>query len=73
LYQNQNIKYELIAKEKTIKPYSTPFVTRFVDALKFGWDIIVEFSLFLVNIWSIILVGVLIFFGVKYFRKNRIP
>ena len=68
LYQNQSIKYEVIAKEKTIKPYSTPFGTRFVDALKSGWTIIVEFFLFLVNIWSIILIGVLAFCVIKYFR-----
>ena len=70
LYQNPSIKYEVIATEKTIKPYSVPFGTRFVDALKFGWTIIVEICLFLVNIWSLILVGVLAFWGVKYFRKR---
>jgi len=70
LYQNQSIKYEVIAKEKKIKPYSTPFCTRFIDALKFGWTIIVEFFLFLINIWSIILIGVLVLWSVKYFRKK---
>jgi hypothetical protein len=70
LYQNQSIKYEVIAKEKTIKPYSVPFGTRFIDALKFGWTIIVEICLFLVNIWSLILVGILVFLGVRYFRKR---
>ena len=70
LYQNQSIRYEVIAKEKTIKPYSTPFSTRFTDALKFGWTIIVEFFLFLVNIWSLILIAGLVFLGVKYFRKR---
>jgi hypothetical protein len=70
LYQNQNIKYEVIAQEKTIKPYSVPFITRLVDALKFGWSIVVEICLFLVNIWSLILIGGLIFWGVKYFRKR---
>jgi hypothetical protein len=70
LYQNQNIKYEVIAKEKTIKPYSTPFGTRFIDALKFGWTIIVEFFLFLVNIWPVILIAALVLCGVKYFRKR---
>jgi hypothetical protein len=70
LYQNQSIKYEVIAKEKAIKPYSTPFGTRFIDALKFGWTIIVEFFLFLVNIWSIILIGALVCWGVKYFKKR---
>jgi hypothetical protein len=70
LYQNQSIKYEVVAKEKTVKPYSTPFGTRFIDALKFGWIIIVEFFLFLVNIWSIILIGILVLWGVKYFKKR---
>jgi len=70
LYQNQSIKYETIAKEKTIKPYSVPFGTRFIDALKFGWTIIVEIFLFLVNIWSLILVGVLVLWGVKYYKKR---
>jgi len=70
LYQNQSIKYEVIAKEKEIKPYSTPFSDRFIDALKFGWSIIVEICLFIVNIWTLILAGVLVFFGVKYFKKR---
>jgi len=70
LYQNQSIKYEVNAKEKAIKPYSTPFGLRFIDALKFGWSIIVEFFLFLINIWSIILIAVTLFFGVKHFRKR---
>lgn len=70
LYQNQSIKYEVIAKEKTIKAYTTPFAIRFVDALKSGWNIVVEFFLFLTNIWSIILIAGLVFWGVKFFRKK---
>jgi len=70
VYQNQSIKYEVIAKEKTIKPYSTPFSARFTDALKFGWTIIVEICLLLVNIWPLLFVGVLVFWGVRYFRKR---
>jgi hypothetical protein len=71
LYQNQSIRYEVIAKEKKIKQYTTPFLSRFVDALAFGWTIIVEIFIFLVNIWSIILLVVLVFFGARYFRKRR--
>jgi len=70
VYQNQSIKYEVIAKEKTIKPYSTPFSVRFTDALKFGWTIIVEICLLLVNIWPLLFVGVLVFWGIRYFRKR---
>jgi hypothetical protein len=72
LYQNQSIMYETVAREKTIKPYvhTTPFGTRFVDALNFGWGIVVGFFLLLINLWSVILVAVLVFFCVKYFRKK---
>ena len=72
IYQNQSVMYETVAREKTIRPYvySEPFGTRFVDALVFGWDMAVSFFLFLVHIWSVILVAVLVFFGVRYFRKR---
>ena len=70
LYQNQNIKYEVVAKEQKIKSYTTPFGNRFVDALKFGWTMVVEIFLFLINIWSILLIAVLAFFGVKYYKKR---
>lgn len=70
LYQNQSIKYEVIAIEKAIKPYFVPFGTRFIDAFKSGWNIIVDFFLFLINIWSIILTGILIFYVVKYLKKR---
>jgi hypothetical protein len=72
LYQNQDIRYEVIANEKKIAFYSTPFGTRFVNALKFGWTIVVEIVLFLINSWSIILMAVLLFLGVKYFRKRHV-
>ena len=71
LYQNQDIKYEVIAKEKNIKSYSIPFGTRFMDALAFGWTIIVGIFLFLIHIWSIILIAVLALLGVKYFKKRK--
>ena len=71
LYQNQSIKYETIAKGKKINSYSTPFGIRFVDAMKFGWTIIKEIFLFLVNLWAIILIAGSVFLGVKYFRKKK--
>jgi len=70
LYQNQSIKYEVIAKEKTVKSYSTPLGTRFIDALKDGWAILVEIFLFIINVWPIILIGILVFWGVRYFKKR---
>jgi hypothetical protein len=71
LYQNQSIKYETIAIEKKIKTYSAPFGVLFVDALKFGWSIAIEIFLFLINIWTIIALFVLIFFGIKYYKSRK--
>lgn len=71
LYQNQKIKYETVAREGEIKVYKTPFGTRLLDALEDGWLVIVEIFLFLVNIWSIILLGGLIYWGVRHLRRKR--
>jgi hypothetical protein len=70
LYQNQSIKYEVIAKEKKIKPYSTPFGTRVVEGVQFWWTILVEICLFLVHSWSIILIAILVFVGFNYFKQR---
>lgn len=68
LYQDQRIKYEVIALEKIIQPYAEPYSLRFQKALKFGWVVIIEISLFLVNIWSLILIAILGFLGFTYFK-----
>ena len=70
LYQNQSIKYEVIAKEQTVKPYAIPFGERFVEALKFGWTVLVETCLFLFRCWPVIVIAVLAMFGVKYYKKR---
>ena len=70
LYQNQSIRYEVIAKEKKIKPYAIPFGTSLLDALIFGWDIVVDVFLFIVSIWSVIVLGVLVFLCAMYYRKR---
>jgi hypothetical protein len=71
LHQNQSIKYDVVAKEKKIPSYTDPFSVRFVDALEFGWIIIVEIFLFLINILPILLIGALVFWGVRYLRKRK--
>ena len=71
LYQNQSVKHEMIVKEKKIKPYATPFSTRFTEALKSGWNIILELCLLLTNIWPIILMGVSVFLGIRYYKRKK--
>ena len=71
LYQNQSIKYEVMAKEKKITPYSVPFGTRFIEALKSGWIIFLEICLLLTNIWPIILIGICVFLGIRCFKKRN--
>jgi len=71
LYQNQNIKYETVAREKDIKSYTEPLGTRILNALKFGWTIIVEICLFLINLWSLILLVGVLFFIIRFLLKKR--
>ena len=70
LYQNQSIKHEMIVKEKKIKPYSPPFGTRFIEALKSGWDIVLVTCLLLANIWPVILISFFVFLGIRYYKKK---
>lgn len=67
IYQNQSVKNEITTSDKV---YKTPFGTRFVSAVKFGWTIITEVLLFVVNLWAIILIAAVIFYSVKFIRKK---
>ncbi|MCL1868754.1 MAG: DUF4349 domain-containing protein [Paludibacter sp.] len=67
IYQNRSVKKETIESDEI---YKTPFGTRFVNNLKFGWTIITEIFLFVVNLWAIILIAAVVYFAVKYIRKK---
>jgi len=74
IYQRQTIKRELIANDKNIDAYEPGFGSKLVEALKFGWDILASFIVFLVKLWGLFLFGIVAYllyrrFGHKIRKK----
>lgn len=70
IYQRQGVKREVLANTENIKAYEPGFWSRFKDSCTQGWTIIKEIFLFIMKIWSPLLLGFLIFLIVR-FRKSR--
>lgn len=71
IYQREAVKKELIPNEKNIDAYQPSFGSRLLEALKWGGNAIIEVVLFIANLWAFILVGVLIFVGIKMWKKRK--
>lgn len=50
---------------------STDFGKKFKSGISNGWQNLVIFLVFLINIWPFILIAIGLFFGIKYLRKKR--
>lgn len=57
IYQRQTIKRELISNDKNIDAYEPSFGSKIFEALKFGWDILETFLVFLTKLWGLFLFG----------------
>ncbi len=72
IYQRQTIKRELIANDKNIEAFEPGFGREILEALKFGWDILATFIVFLVKLWGLFLFGIVVYFIYrKYVHKVR--
>ena len=69
LYQKETIKRELVENEKNTKAYEPGLLQKLKEALSNGWYALEMFVLFLVNAWAFILIGCIVFFLIKRFRK----
>ena len=69
IYQRETIKKEMIANEKQ---YRQGFGSKIVDSLRNGWYLIEGIIAVIAQLWSIILIGILGYFGYKkYFQKGN--
>ena len=75
IYQNKEVTYEKIANEKNSKKYEPSFGFRILDALSFGWFILENIIVYLLNLWGLLLLGVIGFLGYKLYvikiRKKK--
>ncbi|MGZ9676205.1 DUF4349 domain-containing protein [Flavobacterium sp. GNP001] len=69
IYQRETIKKEMIANEKQ---YRQGFGSKIIDGLENGWYLLEGIIAIIAQLWSIILIGILGYFGYKkYFQKGN--
>jgi len=69
-YQGNTVKKTLIANDN-LGDYRPGFLQRLSLGLVNGWFILTEFVLILANIWALLLVAVVVYVGIRYYKKRR--
>ena len=70
IYQDESIKQEMIANEKSINAYRPNIGLQIWDSVKTGWFMLENIVSFIVVLWPFALIGFLGFFGYKKFLKK---
>jgi len=72
LYQREEFKKEVIANPEN-EESRTSIGVRIMDGLKTGWHILEEIIIFFVNIWTIIVSGIIIWILIRRRKKKTNP
>ena len=70
IYQRETVKQEIVANEKDASDFEPPLGLQLVDSIKSGWYILESLLVFVVQIWTIILLGILIYWAYKRYSKK---
>jgi hypothetical protein len=70
IYQDESIKQEMVANEKSINAYRPNIGLQIWDSIKTGWFMLENIISFVVVLWPFALIGFLGFFGYKKFLKK---
>jgi len=70
LYQNEEVAYEPIARDKHSHFYEPSFGFRIVDALMSGWSIFETIIIYLLHLWGVILLGVATYLSYKFYKRK---
>ena len=70
IYQDESIKQEMVANEKSINAYRPNIGLQIWDSIKTGWFMLEHIISFVVVLWPFALIGFLGFFGYKKFLKK---
>ena len=70
IYQDESIKQEMVANEKSINAYRPNIGLQIWDSVKTGWFILEHIISFVVVLWPFALIGLLGFIGYKKFLKK---
>lgn len=61
IYQRQTFKRELVLNDKNVDAYDPSFGSKILESLKFGWDILETFLVFLTKLWGLFLFAILVY------------
>ncbi|TAF10781.1 MAG: DUF4349 domain-containing protein [Flavobacteriia bacterium] len=70
IYQDESIKQEMMANEKSINAYRPNIGLQIWDSIKTGWFMLEHIISFVVVLWPFVLIGFLGFLGYKKFLKK---
>ncbi|MFN7045412.1 MAG: DUF4349 domain-containing protein [Flavobacterium sp.] len=70
IYQDESIKQEMVANEKSINAYLPNIGLQIWDSVKTGWFMLEHIISFVVVLWPFVLIGFLGFLGYKKFLKK---
>ena len=70
IYQDESIKQEMVANEKSINAYRPNIGLQIWDSIKTGWFMLENIISFVVVLWPFALIGFLGFLGYKKFLKK---
>jgi hypothetical protein len=70
IYQDESIKQEMVANEKSINAYRPNIGLQIWDSVKTGWFMLEHIISFVVVLWTFVLIGFLGFLGYKKFLKK---
>ena len=70
IYQDESIKQEMVANEKSINAYRPNIGLQIWDSIKTGWFMLEHIVSFIVVLWPFALIGFLGFLGYKKFLKK---
>ncbi len=70
IYQDESIKQEMVANEKSINAYRPNIGLQIWDSIKTGWFMLENIVSFIVVLWPFALLGFLGFFGYKKYLKK---
>lgn len=70
IYQDETIKQEMLANEKSINAYRPNIGLQIWDSLKTGWFILEKILSFIAVLWPFILIGTLGWIGYKKYLKK---
>ena len=71
LYQNEQLKYELVANEKNVNAYRPNLGIQVWESIKTGWFVFEGIVAFLVQLWPIAFFGFLAWFGFKKWKTIK--